>query len=284
MAAPLAPTSMAASTAAVSAATATSLAGLGALAGPAGGPGAGVDMQDIFAVSLGPTASASAAASAADQARRMSQPVISMRDTLNSDGSVPLHLRRKRRNTMSWQDSASMAALGLRDDAFAAGMLPSSVSLLDSQMLPMVDPAATQLPLDLGPVPDGQPGLSSSSSLSATSSTSSNSSLSSSTSADNFRTSSPPVAASVSNRTSLSISDVGPAAMMTTFNSKVSATAQKKHRCAVCSKRFTRPSSLQTHMYSHTGEKPFQCDYKGCGRHFSVVSNLRRHKKIHSAF
>ncbi|WP_368858692.1 C2H2-type zinc finger protein [Oceanobacillus saliphilus] len=31
--------------------------------------------------------------------------------------------------------------------------------------------------------------------------------------------------------------------------------AQKKHKCKVCDKRFTRPSSLQTHMYSHTGEK-----------------------------
>jgi hypothetical protein len=35
----------------------------------------------------------------------------------------------------------------------------------------------------------------------------------------------------------------------------VSASPQKKHRCKVCDKRFTRPSSLQTHMYSHTGEK-----------------------------
>lgn len=25
----------------------------------------------------------------------------------------------------------------------------------------------------------------------------------------------------------------------------------------------------------------FACDVEGCGRHFSVVSNLRRHKKVH---
>jgi uncharacterized Zn-finger protein len=34
-------------------------------------------------------------------------------------------------------------------------------------------------------------------------------------------------------------------------------------------------------MYSHTGEKPFACEVDGCGRHFSVVSNLRRHRKVH---
>merc|ERR1712000_787314 len=72
-----------------------------------------------------------------------------------------------------------------------------------------------------------------------------------------------------------------PQTMMGQFSSKVSSSTQKKHKCKVCDKRFTRPSSLQTHMYSHTGEKPFACDVEGCGRHFSVVSNLRRHKKVH---
>ncbi|KAG5999329.1 hypothetical protein E4U43_002133 [Claviceps pusilla] len=72
-----------------------------------------------------------------------------------------------------------------------------------------------------------------------------------------------------------------PQSMMNQFSSKVSSSTQKKHKCRVCDKRFTRPSSLQTHMYSHTGEKPFACEIEGCGRHFSVVSNLRRHRKVH---
>ncbi|KAL1841390.1 hypothetical protein VTJ49DRAFT_7120 [Mycothermus thermophilus] len=73
-----------------------------------------------------------------------------------------------------------------------------------------------------------------------------------------------------------------PQSMMGSFSSRVSSNTQKKHKCKVCDKRFTRPSSLQTHMYSHTGEKPFGCEVEGCGRRFSVVSNLRRHKKVHS--
>ncbi|KAF2403873.1 hypothetical protein EJ06DRAFT_536191 [Trichodelitschia bisporula] len=84
-------------------------------------------------------------------------------------------------------------------------------------------------------------------------------------------------------RPSTMMSNIPPApqSMMGQFSSKVSSNTQKKHKCKVCDKRFTRPSSLQTHMYSHTGEKPYACEVEGCGRHFSVVSNLRRHKKVH---
>jgi len=75
---------------------------------------------------------------------------------------------------------------------------------------------------------------------------------------------------------------VTPQDMMTTFSSKTVSSTPKRYKCNVCQKRFTRPSSLQTHTYSHTGEKPFKCNVEGCGRHFSVVSNLRRHQKIHT--
>lgn len=45
------------------------------------------------------------------------------------------------------------------------------------------------------------------------------------------------------------------ASMMSQFSSKAKDSTQKKHKCKICDKRFTRPSSLQTHVYSHTGER-----------------------------
>ncbi|KAI8813729.1 hypothetical protein BJ742DRAFT_653547, partial [Cladochytrium replicatum] len=51
-------------------------------------------------------------------------------------------------------------------------------------------------------------------------------------------------------------------------------------QCQHCNKAFSRPSSLTTHTYTHTGERPFGCTIPGCGRSFSVLSNLRRHLRI----
>ncbi|KAK9766553.1 hypothetical protein K7432_004311 [Basidiobolus ranarum] len=55
----------------------------------------------------------------------------------------------------------------------------------------------------------------------------------------------------------------------------------KKHICEECSRSFSRPSALKTHMYTHTGEKPFTCSYHECDKRFSVESNLRRHYRLH---
>ncbi|KAJ2403222.1 hypothetical protein GGI23_000091 [Coemansia sp. RSA 2559] len=56
---------------------------------------------------------------------------------------------------------------------------------------------------------------------------------------------------------------------------------ERKYACLICDKRFTRPSSLACHRRTHTGEKPHMCMFPGCGKQFSVQSNLRRHMRIH---
>lgn len=56
---------------------------------------------------------------------------------------------------------------------------------------------------------------------------------------------------------------------------------KRLYRCSYCEKSFTKPSALQPHIYTHTGEKPFVCHFPGCNRGFAVISNLRRHFKVH---
>ena len=57
-------------------------------------------------------------------------------------------------------------------------------------------------------------------------------------------------------------------------------TGEKPFKCEICSRCFSRAASLTTHMRIHTGERPFQCEV--CGMSFTDKGNLTVHKRIHT--
>ncbi|XP_070194464.1 zinc finger protein 367-like [Littorina saxatilis] len=55
-----------------------------------------------------------------------------------------------------------------------------------------------------------------------------------------------------------------------------------KIRCDVCSRIFPREKSLQAHMRTHTGERPYACDFPGCDKAFCQSGQLKTHQRLHT--
>uniref|UniRef100_A0A8C9X318 C2H2-type domain-containing protein n=1 Tax=Sander lucioperca TaxID=283035 RepID=A0A8C9X318_SANLU len=48
--------------------------------------------------------------------------------------------------------------------------------------------------------------------------------------------------------------------------------------CKFCSKGFSSAANLESHLRTHTGERP----YGSCGKAFSGLSNLEAHERVHT--
>ena len=50
--------------------------------------------------------------------------------------------------------------------------------------------------------------------------------------------------------------------------------------CLLCGKSYARPSTLKTHLRTHSNERPFRCST--CFKSFSQAANLTAHQRVHS--
>ncbi|XP_035790798.1 uncharacterized protein LOC118466056 [Anopheles albimanus] len=53
-------------------------------------------------------------------------------------------------------------------------------------------------------------------------------------------------------------------------------------KCRYCNRVFPREKSLQAHLRTHTGERPYHCDYPGCTRAFTQSGQLKTHQRLHT--
>ncbi|XP_067678762.1 zinc finger protein 367-like [Haliotis asinina] len=58
--------------------------------------------------------------------------------------------------------------------------------------------------------------------------------------------------------------------------------SRSRIRCQICSRVFPREKSLQAHLRTHTGERPYSCDFPGCGKAFCQSGQLKTHQRLHT--
>lgn len=77
------------------------------------------------------------------------------------------------------------------------------------------------------------------------------------------------------------IADTGSPLIEASSSRTTNTLRSKKYHCSFpdCNKTFDRPVRLQTHINSHTGERPHVCPREGCTKSFYKPEHLNRHTK-----
>ena len=62
-------------------------------------------------------------------------------------------------------------------------------------------------------------------------------------------------------------------------------TGEKPFRCefAACDRRFANSSDRKKHMHVHTSDKPYLCRVGACDKSYTHPSSLRKHMKMHES-
>jgi uncharacterized Zn-finger protein len=63
---------------------------------------------------------------------------------------------------------------------------------------------------------------------------------------------------------------------------KEGAQSKSPIRCRFCKRAFPREKSLQAHLRTHTGERPYRCTHPGCHKSFVQSGQLRTHLRLHT--
>ena len=65
---------------------------------------------------------------------------------------------------------------------------------------------------------------------------------------------------------------------------KLTHTGERPYKCDFpgCTEAFAESGTRTRHELTHTGERPFQCDVEGCGKAFTTSGTRTRHERTHT--
>lgn len=73
-----------------------------------------------------------------------------------------------------------------------------------------------------------------------------------------------------------------PKAEMISYLIVEGAQSRSPIRCDICSRVFPREKSLQAHKRTHSGDRPYTCDFPNCDKAFVQSGQLKTHQRLHT--